>query len=340
MFRRQTRIGLDLGQHSLKCALIEADRGNVRTLWRGEILPDRKSHDQDLGPDDLCARVEALLNSCRGEGLAFDKTVSASIQGEGTVFRYIELPPLSKKELENAVPSVARKFIPFPMSEVSLSFINVPQMSGKEKKSGVFFVAAPRKNVEELQSLLKRCAVSLNKIEPAELAMVRTFSRNHNVPKEQISGLVHVGFHLTHVIVVHDGCPYFARNFSTAGRKFTYAFQMAHQSAWEDADRYKLEYDATGREVPIEPFLTRWLDDVKKSFGFFTSQFPADRPVVKKAYLSGGSALMQGLHQRLAEYLNMPVEVSGFERLRFDAEKSSPGNLPIFNVAIGLALEE
>ena len=58
--------------------------------------------------------------------------------------RYIEIPKISTKELEVALPIEAGKFIPFPMGEESISYRIVPPLSNDIKKMGVTFVAIPR----------------------------------------------------------------------------------------------------------------------------------------------------------------------------------------------------
>lgn len=336
MFRKPLLTAVDLGAHSLKCAVVESGTGRIKSLWQGELVPERASNGQELQADDLCARISSLLKSCQQEGMALGRRVSTSIQG--SVSGYLELPPLSPRELDNAVPSAACKSIAFPMKDVKLSFVTVPTLGSDGKKCGVFYVAALKKDIDHLRGILGRCNLDVGSLEPPELALAREFSKNNPTAPGEFVCLVHVGYGLTHVVVARNGYPYFTRNFTLAGKDFTYAFQMGLQSSWVQAEQYKLAYDATTREVPIEPFLTRWLNGVRDSVAFFVDRFPGQDFTLEKIVLSGGSAAWKGLDARLAEHMQVPVVVSGLDRLKLDTKGKPAEDLCAYKVAIGLAL--
>lgn len=339
MFEKKPVMGLDIGQYSIKLSVIEPDNKTIYNLWKREILPDRISYDQSLKGKELEIRLLEILKDYKKKNTGGFRSVSASIQGENTFCGYIEFPHMSNKELEFAVPSVAHKYIPFPLEQVGLFYVPVPHVHKDKKKSAVFFVAAQKKSVKELDSILTNANIKISGLEVPVFPLVRNFSANHKPADEQFYALVHTGFRLTHIIIVKDGFPYYAREFSLAGRDFTYAFQMGFQNSWDSAEKYKLNYDANSREIHIEPFLTRWLDEVKKSLDFFTKQFKDVSPVINKLYLSGGTSLLKGLDLRLSEYINIPVTIDSIEQLKWKSEGNPPLNFNTFNIATGLGLE-
>ena len=336
-FQKKRNIGLDIGNDAVKVAIVDACKGVISNLWRQETVEDRQSKEQLPKEEDLVKAIHELLAVCKKECAPFKKEVSASIFGGGSICRYIELPHLKPKELAVAVPSQAIKHIPFPMEKVTLSYIQVPRISEGGDKIAVFFITEQNESISFVKKVLKQCNVEASRIESPVLALPRKFSRDHRQPKDQFVALVYIGFVSTYVIIVRGRYPYFAREISIAGRDFTYAFQMGTQSSWQEADNYKIKYDVMQREIPIEPFLSRWLDEIKKSLNFFKKQFGDESLKVEKVILSGGTAGMINLDKRTGEFLGIPVEVDHLEHLKYTG--SAIEKHEIYSVAVGLALE-
>jgi len=337
LFRKNFKVGLDLGEDSLKYSVV--DGGTVIDLWQGKLIPARKNKDHILKDEDLTNRIIDLLKNCKKDCPLYKSAVNTAIQGEGTVSRYIEMPKLSKKELDTAVTSQALKYIPFPMESVNLSYVTVPQIEAEKNKTGIFFVAAQKKSIEDMKNTLKKCGLELERIETPVMAMARAFSRNHKLPSDRFFALIHTGFRLTHLVVIRDRYPYYSREISLAGRDFTYAFQMGQQSSWEESENYKLNYDVMECDVSIEPFIARWQKEVKKSLGFFTKQLPGNCKV-EELYLSGGTSLLKGLDKRLEEYLKMPVKNGFWDQIKRVDKFSHIKEVGIYEIATGLALGE
>lgn len=266
-FGKKASVGLDLGSHSVKCAT--------------------------YGKKGL----EGCVAAPSVEELKLSGSVVATIPGHGTIGRYLEFPALSAKELAVAGPAQAWQFIPYPQDQTNLSFLQVPPLGG-DKKTALFFVADQKERVESGQALLK--GLKIQRMEVPVLALARQFAAEH--PSDSFQALVHCGHTLTHVLVMKGKHPYYYREIRLAGKDFTYAFQQANQSSWEEAEAYKHGVDALAREVGGEPFLQRWLKEVKRSLA-------GSQIEVSKVFLSGGSAAWKGLRERLAEDLELPVEV-------------------------------
>lgn len=338
MFHKHLTTGLDLGQHSVKFSLVENEIGNVLEIYEAPILPARQSREESLAGEDLKQRLTSLVKTVQKERPSFLRGVNTAIQGEGTLCRYLELPPLSPKEMEVAVPSQAMKFIPFPKGEMKISYFQVPPLSPGEKKNTIFFVAAQQSAVQELAQLLEGCGLEVQRVEIPILALVREYARNYEMPPDQFVALVNVGFRLTEIVVLREGYPYFAREFLLAGRDFTYAFQMSGQSSWEEAERHKLSYDTVLRDVAIEPALTRWMDEVKKTIVSFSGSFPGQAIAVQQVVLSGGTANWKNLSQRLSEHLELPVLASSWNRVKPREKTPDADKSCTYKVAVGLAL--
>ena len=140
-------------------------KDTVSSLWTGEILPERNSKDDILKDEALIKKLTFLLNDCKKDCPGYRNHIKTTLQGEGVISRYIELPKMDKKEVRLAVTSQAIKYIPFPMDTVNLSYINVPAISSESNKMGIFFVAAQKKSVEEIKKILEGAGLELEAVE-------------------------------------------------------------------------------------------------------------------------------------------------------------------------------
>jgi type IV pilus assembly protein PilM len=338
IFKKQLKAGLDIGQDSFKYVLLDEDRGIIHYGREKKILPKRDRKDYLITGEELTERLKAFLSACQKDCQKYNNNVNTAIQGEGTICQYIDLPKLTKKELDVAVPSQAMKYIPFPMETISLSYITVPSIKKEENKTGIFFVAAQKKSVEDMKNILEQCGLQIEGMETPVISLVREWARNHG-KKDNFYALVHTGFRLTQVIILKDRHPYYCREFSIAGRDFTYAIQMGEQISWEEAEVYKMSYDATQKDVSMEPFMIKWLDDVKKSLGFFNKQFQNQSSSINQVFLSGGTALMKGLDMRLSEHINIPVICDTWDKIKVDSKFTQTVEPVKFKLAAGLVLK-
>ncbi len=263
--------------------------------------------------------------------------MNVAIQGTSTVFKYLELPLLKPRELEVAVPSRAFKHIPFPADKVTISYVQVPQLSKGEKKSTVFFIAEQNSALIELNELLKGCGFNTQRIETPILSLTRAFTRNHQLPPDRLYVIVHSGFRNSYVIIGREHYPYFAREFALAGRDLIYAFQMGEQISWNAAEESLNRYDVTLEDPSIEPFLVKWLDEVKRSIDYFAKQSQVNVSDIDSVYLTGGMTGVKGLDKRLYRHLSLPVSHLKAEKIRVDDGRQRD-DFAAYAVAIGLAL--
>jgi type IV pilus assembly protein PilM len=340
MFRKPLKAGLDVGRDTLKYVLLDEDRGIIHYARKEKLIPKREGKDHILKGEELRESLKAFLANCQKDCSNYSNIVNTAIQGEGTICQYIDLPKLGKKELDVAVPCQAMKYIPFPMDTVNFSYLTVPSIKKEDDKTGIFFIAAQKKLVEDMKNLLEQSDLQIEGMEIPALSLVRVWAKNRNMPKDNFYALVHTGFRLTHVIVLKDHYPYYCRDVSIAGRDFTYAIQMNEQISWEEAENYKLSYDATQKDVFMEPFMIKWLDDVKKSLGFFNKQFRSQSISINQIFFSGGTSMMKGLARRLSEHINIPVISAQWDRVKIDSKFTQTLEPARFSLSVGLALKK
>jgi len=333
------KIGLDAGQYAVKVAALDTRKKRILYLGQAEVFPERERRDQVLKPKELFENIYPAIQIFDKKIPGFKNNIISMIQGEETVSGYIELPPaqLSKKELDLAVQSRVLEHLPMGIEHFSVSYLPVPPLDKNSGKTSYFFAAANKASVDEVSAAMKQQGMSLQGMEIPALALAREITLNRKPEPDSFVALVNVGFHLTQVVIIRDGYPYYAREFALAGRDFTYAFAMLDQIPWKQAEQVKLTYDVQERGVALEPFLVGWLDEIKQTLRYFKNRIGKGAEA-KRVVLSGGSAVMKNLDRLLAEHLAMDVAIDSWHNLecpqRFAGESA-----PAFKIAAGLAAE-
>jgi len=339
VFRTRAHVGLDIGHHSVKAAILGPNKKMILNLMETEFLPERAFLEDQWDERRAIETVRTTLAPILDPGSKFKATLRVGFQSDAGVGRYLELPTLKKDQVETALQSAAARILTFPVQEAVLTSLPVPIPGKAGRSGGIFLLASPRKEAEARGAFLNRCGLQVERLEVAPLPLLRALTANRGeFPGEPVA-LVRVGSRLTTVLVSMEGHLYFARDFVLAGSHFTYALQMGAQSSWQEAEQAKQRYDATTREVALEPVLTRWLDQVRRNLEACTRSLPELRPPVQKVFLSGGSAALKGLDSRLEEALKIPVVREDWVNL---APPKAQPHAPMarFTTALGLALAE
>lgn len=336
LFGKRVFIGLDIGCHSVKAAVLDQNKKYIIDLVESEIFPERSYIDQVPDENLVIDKIKGTLSKYTGPNSKLNAVISSSLQGDGGVCSYLEIPKLKKEEEQMAIQSDARKQLPFSIDEAAITYIPVPALGINKENKGIFFAAIKKEIAEKQLELMKKCGISGASSQVYVIALINEFIGNHGRTPDKFTVIVHAGACLTSVIIIKDGFPYYSRNFAIAGNNFTYAFQMGNQSSWQAAEKYKMQYDVTKKEVPIEPPVIKWLENVKNSIDGFTKQHAEQSPVMDKLYLTGGTSQWQGLDARLSENIGIPVVTDSWQNIK-PPENLKNLNAGTYNIALGTA---
>ncbi len=333
-FGARASVGIDLGSYGIKWAAADRRRG-VCNLWSQVLLPERKGKEEVLTGEALVKRLQKLMAECKAVVPVWSRKVATAVQS-GCLGGYMELPVLSAKELKTAVPAAARRRIPYGLDEVFLHYSSFSPLSGQSDKVGVFFLAVQRGVIGSCRELLSAVGLEVKQVDLAPLALAREFIYNRKPAEDEINALLHVGFRSTLMVVLKGGDPFYYRSFTPAAGDLVYAFQMGAQVPWDEAFLRLETYDATTREVAVEPVLRRWLREIRRSLHSVETLIDGVVLLPGCFFLSGGG-VVSGLHKRLTEEIGIESVVDGWERLR-PSGGGGAGTGHLYKIALGLAL--
>lgn len=319
-FRRNRTLGLDVGSHSLKWALVDSARREILELGSHPLFPERARFHQVLQEDLWQQRVVEALRQIPNEV----KAVITVLQGRTTACGYLEFPALPEQELRVAIQAEAQQWIPFAPDSTQLSYSSVPPVTSPEA-NGVFYAAALRTQVERLQAVLQLADLIPDRMEIPALALAREFALNHSPPGDSFYGLVHIGFSLSHFVIVRNGYPYFARDFAPGASHFIYALQAQQGCSWKEAQQRLLSADF--RHWALLPPLARLGEALRRSLDYSGAQ-------LEGVFLSGGIGGLS-LSMELSKAFGGVIELDDWTGLRDQQGlfAASP-----YKLAVGLAV--
>lgn len=328
---RQVLLGVDAGSRHLR--LVQLQRGGNR-LDRAMSRPlprEEREHSSVL---------RSSLREMLGE-TDDERIVTVNMQGERVFTRHLQLPPLAPHELAVAVPIEVENSLPFPLADAMHGFVVGESLDRDPTRRGITFVAAPRAVFSPLLNLLRDLTGMQNvTMEIPSFALARLPGTGAG---PDFTALVEVGARFTHIGFARGGTVYYARDFAIGGEDFTHCLRVARGFTHDYAELLKTEEPVLRdprRRAWMEPALTRWFQEVKRSLQYFRFRLPVAPLRVDRVLLSGGGAALQGLPDWLAEHLGLPVSI-----LRPPVSEGDPAACtemeargPAMNVALGLAL--
>lgn len=121
-------VGIDVGTSAIKVVQVKREGGKIQLETYGELGLGTYANETlgkvvTLGPDVIATAIKDILR----EANVTTNTAVLSIQSQATLIFLVELPHVKESELAEIIPNEARKYIPVPLTEVSLDWYVVPQ---------------------------------------------------------------------------------------------------------------------------------------------------------------------------------------------------------------------
>ena len=344
MFFPKKMVGIDIGTTAIK--IVEISRwGQGKTLENyGEIKSMSLYKDSFrsiekgnfLISDYFISRaIRAILNESRIK----TKAAIFSVPDFSTFCVSFDLPPMTAKEVPQAVYYHASQYIPLPVTETTLDWRIIKGTPGDNQSPlKIFLVAVPNQIVQECQRVAEKSGLELYTIEAEALGITRALVKD----KKKTICLIDIGAQSTTINIVDRGNLKKSYSFDFAGGQLTYAVSSILGLSTAEAEEIKNKQGLISSGENIAKTLYLLVDplvfEVKKVLIDF---FQREQKEVDEIYLTGGTANLPGLKEYFAEILKKKVEIpncfSDFlypPILEKDLQKIAPG----FSVAVGAAL--
>src|SRR3989338_3824025 len=332
-------LGIDIGTSYAK--IVESDlQKDTFTVTNAACVQLPQSailSDASLDRDELSKKLKQII---RDAGIKQNNAV-VSLHESLVFTRILEMPPLSDKELVQALRWEAERYIPLPLDEVNMDF-TVMEKENDHKKMSVAIVASPLRLIERYVELFRNANIHIDALENESFSYLRLY-------KDASHSRMIVDFcdMKTGIYVLRKQALVLARTISTGGSALTKAIIAEINVPTEKAVGYKQTYgldpnQLDGRMIGVlSPLLNMITTELAQSITYFKELYPND--VLHEVLLTGGGALMPQVAPYVQNKLQVQTGIANpwYAATLPQAVRDRYGKLAqLFSVATGLTLRE
>ncbi len=351
-------IGIDIGTSSIKIVHLEkvdelAVLKNYAEISLGPRTGLAQGQAVALSPEKT---ADALRDALREMGVTPEHTL-LTIPVGASLLSFANLPQVGKKEFESMVQNEARKYIPVPMSEVSVDWWSLPQekhalpsLKKKEDTSAPLstievVIAAIHNDVLAKYDAIRRGAgIPLN----TSHIEIETFSTLRAAVGRDLRTtlVVDMGASTTKFYIIDGGALKSSHVSSVGGQDITTGLSSSINVPFAEAETIKCTTgmigEDRGRDVRAvaELFVINLFTEAVR-FAEAFGQKHGKR--IERIILTGGTSRLAGLSKLVeAKFPGVPVDIA-YPFARVDTPAFLDGTLsslnPVFTPAIGVALK-
>lgn len=345
-------IGLDIGTSAVKMVALKG--GRKIQLHRFGVNPLPVGAVQGGEIKDIAAVGTAIAELFAEQGLEPGQVVVA-LSGQAVTVRLIKIDLQNKADISDIIHKEAEKYISFPLNEVNLDY-QVLREDKIRHQADVVLACAPKQVVAGHLEALKAASIKPRAMDIQSFALVRaaglediTATGNGSV------ALLDLGEETSDLIIIERGLPVFTRIIPIAGATLIKQLVDNMKVSFNEAEDLKISYgdalynldevtDSKGYFVNlwVREGLKMLVSELKKSLEYFQME-QQHRGGIGELIVSGGGALLQNLPAYLNRELGLKVSLCEAPPqlvLASQFQEEFVGSLPIYNVALGLALRE
>ncbi len=336
-------VGIDIGTWSTKVVQLRYERERAVLETYGELLNERYFKGaQDAGTGFLRyldADIASLIKDVLRESKVTSRDAFFSIPAASSFVITVSLPLLSHKEVGQAVPFEARKYIPVPLAEVVLDW-DILETDEERGIIEVLLIVVPKEVIEKFKRIAGLAGLTLRALEVETLSAVRAIAHMELTPL----ALVILGHQTTTLTIIDKGRVRRSHHFTRGSQEITVALERGLNIERARAETLKREVGVSERIEEREnvSLMTPFLDTLFSELARVTETYnrKAARKI-QRIILAGGGANLKGVVEIAATHFGSEVtRANPFSRVVAPAflqpalREIGPG----FTIAVGLAL--
>jgi len=354
-----TAIGVDIGSSAIKIVELKKKSGKAVLETYGAIAlgPYAELDAGHVTNLPVLKIVEALKEVLKQSSVS-SKSAAFSIPVQSSLIFTVELPTTIKEdEMERVVPTEARKYIPVPITEVSLDYFILPKKepsfeemnsassnSGTPKvsKTDVLVVATQNDTVSKYRSIVSECGLT------AAFFEIEIFSSIRSNFEHELSPvlLIDLGASRSKLSIVEFGMVKAYHTIDRGGADISMSIATSLGILFSEAEKIKKEFGLyqTGTEKNLPDIIKIHIDYIfSETNNVLLGYEKKYNRTISKVILTGGGALLKGLKEIAANNFKAEIEIGHpFSKVGAPAflEKVLLTMGPEFAVALGLALRK
>ncbi len=339
-------FSLNLGHFSIKIAeskLNSSGKAKLVNIGQTPTTIGILDNDSDQGIQTL---ANEIVKAHKAIGVK-TKNCVLSVPEVGVFSRLITLPKVTDTEVSEAIQWALKPLVPMSLENVNISFLEIDE---KIVQGNVFtdwyVVAAPKKLIIKLQTVIEKAGLNLIAVETEALAVARMVAYNYPLQNKKDVMILDIGAEGTNVILSRNSVVMFSQTISTGSNSVSKVIAADFGIDLAQAEKYKIAFgiDFTQGDgkiaKSIEPIIQIILSELQRTITYYKEKIGGTNNI-STIYLTGGGALLPKLESYIAQNLNINTVIVD-PLLNFDVDnRNKYKNLNIngFNVALGLSIK-
>jgi type IV pilus assembly protein PilM len=355
-----TSLGVDFGTRSAKVLALNqfGQRIDIEAAGSFPVPVGSIRHGVVQSPKEVGKSLAKFLlnNHVRCESAVFD------IPSNLATLRWVNLPNLSKEELNEAAKFKVRKHLPFPVESAYIEAAQSESEEGSEETSALV-IAIPKNIVDTRAEAILYSGLTPIRAELEAQAILRVVERRLNrrsaLWRDASLTIIDLGSSNTHMYVVQNQQLQFIRGVKFGSQMFHDAvseglslpYEVTEALLHDPQTRLTLEgmltvpYDDSFAIINLNAELERLTKEVLRLMRYFRSLHPerSYAGILDQAVLCGGLVGLPGFAEYLEKKLGLRIEfarpIAGM-MTRFSRESfaSVSNRQEAYTIAMGLAL--
>ena len=349
-------LGIDIGASSLKIIQLKKKNGKAILETYGEIAlgpygGTNVGRSTVLGAEKIAEAIRDLLK----ESNTTTTSSGMSLPINSSLVTFLKMPTNDEKKLAEMIPIEARKYVPVPISEVSLDWWAIPkdESTASEYQNGqklkeddfgieVLLVAISNDALNKNKDIQKSAMIDVSFSEIEIFSNIRAVLDPSLAPQM----IIDFGAGSTKVFIVERGIIRTSHIINRGSQDITIAISKSMDVTFEEAEKIKRTQGILekGNERGALEVSTLTVDYIlAEANRVLLNYYSKNNKKVSKTVLSGGGAALLGLKEKAESVLGTQIEIANpFSKVEYPAflEEVLKSAGPEFAVAIGLAIRK
>lgn len=355
-------VGIDIGTSTAKVVQLRSSRGVAILETYGEIALGPYA-EQPIGkvvkltPEKTAQALSDLMKEANVNA----KAAGVSIPFSSSLVSVLDLPKVDAESLRRIVPIEARKYIPVPVSEVTLDWFVIPQdeapdsafdqlqtqQKSRVKGQEILLVAIHNDTLRNYQSIMETVGLNAGFYEIEIFSAIRS-SLGHGLAPIMI---VDFGASTTKMYIIERGIVRMTHLLTLGGQQMTETLGRTMNWDFEKSERIKRERGLISSSVYADDentriqeallsTLSRVFSEVNRVLLSYGQRYNKN---VSNVVLTGGGASLPGIVDAAKESLNAQVSLA--DPFSHTEAPAFLGDVlrsigPAFSVSVGLGLRK
>lgn len=331
----KSKLGIDIGTSTIK--IVQLKKEDDQFLLETYGMVNAASRVMAKLDADVIGQTAEVLKTLLDKSQISTKKVVASLPNSIVFVSVIDMPPLSDKELKSAIEWEARRYVPLPLEEVTLSW-SVMREGAEEAKIKVLITAVPTTVIENYSRMFSLAGLEPEALEIEALALIRSLAGS----RQDAFIIVDIGARNTSLNLVDKGFLRISKNLPVGGDTITSGIAQSLHISDSRAEQFKMDLGLSGDLQQIPQVMKSSMDTIKNETGQLVKIYEAGGGTINEIIFSGSGAYLPGLAPYFSE-LGIKTSLGDpFKFIRYDQRlKNSLSRVSLgLSIALGLAMRE